>query len=728
MICRMLKHTVVSCCLIGAVSLGALPCVAATYYIAADGSDANDGLSSGAPWQTIDRVNSLNRSAATGSTFLFRRGDVFRGTIHLAGETQDATLAAYGEGERPVISGSIEIAGWTLHGGSVYVADVSESLGVGETIRHLFVNNRRMLLARYPNVETVLPDPDEGWLEVGTGSSKRQFTDPVLGAYGKPAGYWVGGTIRIRTFSWLFETREIVSSTAGGTITMDRDLTETLAATIQPGWGYYIDNVLGELDHEGEWYFDAATGRVYLYAPGGVHPDTLLVEGSVRELGCDLLWHYHGTVIDGLTFRHQQVDGVNINQSDRVTVRNCRFENIGQVGVNMAWNSTDLVVENNEFEGILDFGFKFIATTGNGGWDPGQSFFRHNVLRNTAVIAGYGGDGVAHACAVRTYGVRGLSIVGNVIENTGYVGIHLEGGDHLVENNIIRRSLLTLDDGGGIFVNSPGNTIRGNIVTDTWGNRGPSSGTHNGGDFDDNQMGMGIFFQPNLSGNTVTGNTFANNRSHGIYPHYASNTVISNNTCYDNGSGAYQGAQLYLAGANGSSYHNTAQGNILVATAADQLAMRTNTAFAFGSYDNDVLCNPVSQASIRNGSSVLTLPQWQASGTGRDPNASACPPGASPVTRIIINDSGTPRQVPLGSAPLFDGAGGQLGDAVTIAPYGSVVVFQEGTLFYSLEKVIAILQVLTGGAGPGLELLDMDGDHRVGPADAISVLQVLAGQ
>jgi hypothetical protein len=164
-----------------------------------------------------------------------------------------------------------------------------------------------------------------------------------------------------------------------------------------------------------------------------------------------------------------------------------------------------------------------------------------------------------------------------------------------------------------------------------------------------------------------------------------------------------------------------------VAAAADQLAMRTSTAYAFGTYDNDVLCNRVDEASIRNGSAVLTLPQWQASGAGRDPNASACPPGASPVTRIIINDSGAPRQVILGAAPLFNAFGELLGNSVTIAPYGALVVFQDSALFYSLEKAIAILQILTGGAGPGLELLDMDGDRRVGLADAVLLLQVLAG-
>jgi parallel beta-helix repeat protein len=53
---------------------------------------------------------------------------------------------------------------------------------------------------------------------------------------------------------------------------------------------------------------------------------------------------------------------------------------------------------------------------------------------------------------------------------------------------------------------------------------------------DNNQMGMGIFFQPDLAGNVVEHNTFANNRSHGIYPDRARNTSIKNNIQIRNGS------------------------------------------------------------------------------------------------------------------------------------------------------------------------------------------------
>ena len=725
---RLLRHTgslFLTLILLSPVTAG-IAFGAATYYIAADGSDTNDGLNSATPWRTIDKINSLGKSLADNSSFLFRRGDVFRGEIRLAGSTVNATLAAYGTGENPVISGSVAITGWIPHNGNIYVADVSHLIPPTEKIEQLFVNNQRILLARYPNVGEALPDPDEGWLEVGTSSNKSSFLDPVLGAHDKPDNYWVGGNVRIRTFSWLFETRTIVASTSAGNITMNADLSQTLAAFIQPGWGYYIDNIFGELDHENEWYFDSVARRVYLYAPGGADPNTLLVEGAIQDVGCSLVWHYHGTTIEGLTFRHQNVDGININQSDGVEIRGCRFENIGHTGVNMAWNSLNLVVEHNQFSDMLEFGIKFIATTDGGGWNPGTSRLSDNFIRNTAIIAGYGGSGVAVACGIRTYGVRGLAITGNRIERTGYVGIQLEGGGHLVEHNQISRALLTLDDGGGIFVNSPDNITRSNIVTDTWGNRGPSSGTHNGGNFDNNQMGMGIFFQPDLAGNVVSNNTFANNRSHGIYPDRARNTSIRNNICYNNGSGAYQGSQLYLTGANGVTHNVALAGNVLVSLAATQLAMRTDTAFAIGSYDNAALCNPYKAGQIRNGSVELTLPQWQASGAARDRNAVGCPPLDEPQSHILINRSEMVKTYALGPGSFYDAAGLTIGEEVVVPAYSSQVVFQDQAQFISLTTLITLLQVLTGQEGPTLELLDIDGNGVVGLADALQLYQQLS--
>ena len=137
----------------------ALPITAhsATYYVSSSsGSDANDGLSKATPWQTPDKVSSVQ--FADNSTLLFKRGDVFRGTISLQKTPLGIIFGAYGSGDNPVIAGSVQITGWTktTHpklGSQVYEADVSafiveDNKGNVNAIEHLFVNGELMTIAR----------------------------------------------------------------------------------------------------------------------------------------------------------------------------------------------------------------------------------------------------------------------------------------------------------------------------------------------------------------------------------------------------------------------------------------------------------------------------------------------------------------------------------------------------------------------------------------------------
>jgi len=83
------------------------PRVGSTYYISADGDDANSGLAEGKAWQTIERVN--EQDFAPGDRILFRSGGTFKGTIYLSAEdagTESSRLvvSSFGEG-RAIISG-----------------------------------------------------------------------------------------------------------------------------------------------------------------------------------------------------------------------------------------------------------------------------------------------------------------------------------------------------------------------------------------------------------------------------------------------------------------------------------------------------------------------------------------------------------------------------------------------------------------------------------------------
>lgn len=87
------------------------------YYVSNDGDDGNDGRTPETAWRTLDRVLDANgyygrTELKPGDAVFFRRDDTFR-----LNETQDGafdvmisdlTLSAYGEGDKPIITGSSE--------------------------------------------------------------------------------------------------------------------------------------------------------------------------------------------------------------------------------------------------------------------------------------------------------------------------------------------------------------------------------------------------------------------------------------------------------------------------------------------------------------------------------------------------------------------------------------------------------------------------------------------
>ncbi len=91
---------------------------ATTYYVAATGSDSNNGTSTAAAWQTIAKVNGATFSP--GDSILFNRGEVWYGTALTVPSSGTSgapiTFGAYGSGANPVIKGSTNFStgGFTL--------------------------------------------------------------------------------------------------------------------------------------------------------------------------------------------------------------------------------------------------------------------------------------------------------------------------------------------------------------------------------------------------------------------------------------------------------------------------------------------------------------------------------------------------------------------------------------------------------------------------------------
>jgi hypothetical protein len=97
---------------------GVAPARATTYFVAAGGSDSNNGTSGATPWQTVAKVNGTAFSA--GDSILFNRGDAWYGTSLVVPSSGSSgapiTFGAYGSGANPMLKGStfLSTGGFTL--------------------------------------------------------------------------------------------------------------------------------------------------------------------------------------------------------------------------------------------------------------------------------------------------------------------------------------------------------------------------------------------------------------------------------------------------------------------------------------------------------------------------------------------------------------------------------------------------------------------------------------
>jgi len=91
-----------------------LPAYATTYYVdATNGNDFNNGLSPETAWKTISKVNSMDFKP--GDTILFKRGEIWREQLIVPSsgtEGNPITFGAYGEGEKPKITGADIVTNW----------------------------------------------------------------------------------------------------------------------------------------------------------------------------------------------------------------------------------------------------------------------------------------------------------------------------------------------------------------------------------------------------------------------------------------------------------------------------------------------------------------------------------------------------------------------------------------------------------------------------------------
>ncbi len=727
-------------CMVAILLAAAIPATvqaaATTYYVSSSvGNDSNNGISQATPFKTIAKVNALNLQA--GSQVLFKCGDTWRGemlTITKSGIAgQPITFGSYPAGcaNKPILSGAQPISGWTVHSGNIYVANLSAGANAGKFgngVNQLFRGTTRLTLGRWPNSSAA----DGGYATIDAMPASNQIVDNQI-----PALNWAGAVAHIRGMRWYILNRQVTAS-AGQTLTLGA-LGDCWGGNCT-GWGYFINNHLATLDSDGEWFYDSATGKVYLYSTSGA-PSNGQIEGSVIlkndtrswggiTLGEDLMGQGISFVtIDNLDVQRWFRSGIAMPtnfanyEPHHLIIKNNRISDADAAGINLAtwvYSASDgrpdgwrggygLTVTGNVISRVNSMGINLYSR---------NSTFSQNTIQDVGIIQNLGAAGMGCAfdsgggsCTEDGDGLRikidqaadtgnNNTIQGNRILRTAYNGMDIFGHSNTIKNNFISQACIAKGDCGGVRTFGRDSlassavhdlTFDSNIIIDTLGNTDGCLSTY------DALFGFG-FYIDNYSNNiNITGNTVINSTVHGILLQNSTGSVTSN-TLYNNGrTYPYGGAQVYLGGAPAAI--SSLGGNVLYSLNPTARTLSLDDPSLLGASNNNAFFSPYTASQI-SANGMKTFAQWKAF-SGKDAasttNWFTLAAAAVPNSKIFYNDTGAAKVFNLGNIIYKDLNQNLVYGTLTLQPFKSKVL-----VAYSVIDTVAprVLSVKRSEASP----------------------------
>ncbi len=417
-------------CALSILALGLLAfrCEATSYYVSPAGSDSGDGSQS-SPFASIAKASSV---MVAGDDCWIATG-TYRETILPA--VDDVSYRAL-EGHQVVVSGFEEVEGWSLHSGSIYVADISSQLGDENQV---FVGDKMMQLARWPNKTN--DDLFDLEMVKSTSGTTTWVRHPDI-----PDQDWAnGGSIlylgKSRWTSW----RVALTGSAAGKVDF-AEISDSwdFAGSHSPAGGgeFYLMNTLAALDSVGEWYIDRNTNRLYLWSPGGGDPSFENVQVRQRTILADLSGRA-GVTVRGIEFFG---GGIDLQNAQDCVVRNCRVlygNHTIATGSAAVIPQASIALDNNSVANTV-YKNEVLWGAGSGVVVKGlENMVDNNIIGNFDYLG----------CYASPVEMRGSNyITRNEIFNAGRDCVRGGGnGSDLGYNNIHHANLIN-DDCGGVYM------------------------------------------------------------------------------------------------------------------------------------------------------------------------------------------------------------------------------------------------------------------------------------
>ncbi len=411
--------------------------------------------------------------------------------------------------------------------GSYHTANSYDGDYVGELYCELFVDDKRQVLARYPDedflyteevVKTGLGKESDGALTEVKDWKKIRNPEPDI--------YKVNPELAKRISDWknlddvwMFGFWKYDWADASSPIGSFNAKTGEISPKFVSLYGtkteapYYFFNVLEEITSQGEWYLDRENGLLCLWKTENFENAEIDLSLSLEPIinaEADYL------IFDGITVKGTRSDAVVITGNNN-TMQNCLIKNVA--GNALVMNGSNNLAYNNE-----------ITHTGKGGiileggdtetLTPGNSKADNNYIHDWSEIY------QTYQPAVTLLGV-GNVCSHNEMANSPHEAITYKGNNHIVEYNNIHDVCLLSDDAGAIYSGRSwvwyGNIVRYNCIYNV------GSGEH---------KPDGIYLDDALSGQQIYGNLLVNIPRNSIHIGGGRDNVVENNIIVNSGENA----------------------------------------------------------------------------------------------------------------------------------------------------------------------------------------------
>jgi len=373
-----------------------------TLYISKGGNDQNHG-SKEKPFATLERAKSYiteKKLATKGNiTVYLNEGSYYqssplRFSAENAGTDKNTITFKALAGQKVHIKGSTPIANnaWKHYKDGIYSTSLKGTVFEKEKITQLYLNNKRMVLARYPNWDYENPiRGGKGYLICKNGGLDhlewraqdlnhlkgkwKNTTDGVLHAF--HSKNW--GNMQYQIKDMDFENNKIMLG-EGGWQCQRRTGPGSAKGTSSP---YYIENIFEELDTEYEWFHDTRTHTLYFKTPKEIHPSKALIEAAstTHIIECIDTKNIH---FENITFSQSHTTYMNPDNytdlargdwaisrsgaiyflnSENCSIKNCHINQVGSNGIFVNGKNKNIRITGCLIEEIGESGVCFVGDT-----------------------------------------------------------------------------------------------------------------------------------------------------------------------------------------------------------------------------------------------------------------------------------------------------------------------------------------------------------------------------